>query len=35
MGTKTTTYNLLVGITVAMGSFTYGFGTSASPLRFF
>lgn len=26
--TKTTVYNVLVGMTVAMGSFTYGFGTS-------
>ena len=24
--TKTTVYNVLVGMTVAMGSFTYGFG---------
>lgn len=27
--TKTTVYNLVVGMTVAVGSFTYGFGEKA------
>lgn len=30
--TKTTAYNVGVGMTVAMGSFTYGFGISRLPL---